>query len=219
MNPIFTAKIQRGKVVFDNVDLLNGYLISLEGKEVEVIVRRRKKSRSLPQNAYYFGVCIKLLCETTGYTDDEMHIALKMMFLQDKTRKIPTLISTTSLTTVSFEEYLEKIRQWAAQELSCSIPLPNEVDIGTPEPEHLEPTKANIKAHQEQLAKDTEARKAQLVSPETLEELLGWIGKGRVTRENLMKLCSDNFGCEPKNLLQVEAERLDTLIIAQLLNM
>ena len=83
----------------------------------------------------------------------------------------------------------------------------------------IEPTEKEIKAHQEQVAKDTEARKTQLVSPETLEELMGWIGKGSVTRENLMKLCSDNFqGREPKALLQSEAEQLDTLIIEKLLN-
>ena len=75
MSPIFEAIIQKGKVVFRNVGLFNGFLISLEGKEIEVIVRRKKKSRSLPQNAYYFGVVVKLISETTGFTDEEAHIA------------------------------------------------------------------------------------------------------------------------------------------------
>ena len=219
MSPIFEAIIKKGKVIFNNVDLFNGFLISLEGKEVEVIVRRRKKSRSMPQNAYYWAVVVKLVSETTGFTDEEAHIALKMMFLQDRTRKIPTLRSTTELSTTEMEFYLENVRHWASTELSCFIPLPNEVDLGTPEPvEHLKPTKANIKAHQEQLAKDTEARKTQLVSPETLKELFQWAGKGGITEEKIFNLSMENFGKEPCELTQQECEALDTIIVSNLIN-
>ena len=142
------------------------------------------------------------------------------MFLRKHTEGKPeTVRSTVSLTTVEFSSYVEKCRQFCAEE-GIVIPDPGEIDLEpTPEPEHLEPTKANIKAHQEQLAKATEARKTQLVSPETLEELMGWIGKGSVTRENLMKLCSDNFGGrKPEALLQSEAELLDSMVITELLN-
>ena len=129
MNPIFCAVIKSGKVIFNNVKLFNDYISTFEGKDVEVIVRKFKKERSNQQNKYYWGVVISLLCETTGYFDEEMHDALKMMFLRDDTRKIPTLRSTANLTTVEFEEYLEKIRIWAVQELNCIIPLPNEVEL------------------------------------------------------------------------------------------
>lgn len=193
MNPIFRATIQKGKVIFDCVGLFNDYLTLLEGKEVDVIVRKHKKNRSNNQNAYYWGVCIKILSEELGYTDDEMHSALKMMFLQDNLRKIPTLKSTTSLTTVEFEEYLEKIRQWAAQELSCIIPLPNEVDF-----------------------KDTEPIVSPPVSTETLTDLFGWAGKGSITAEKIIKLSMENFGKEPRFLTEKEAGELDTLIIGEL---
>ena len=129
MNPIFFATIKKGKVIFNNVQLFNNYLLSLEGKDVEVVVRKPKKERSNPQNRYYWGVVINLLCETTGYTPEEMHEALKMLFLKDNTRKIPTLRSTTELTTIEFEDFLEGVRVWAASELNCIIPLPNEVDF------------------------------------------------------------------------------------------
>jgi hypothetical protein len=129
ISPVFTATIKRGKVVFYNVELFNTYLLSLEGKDVHVSIRKKQKTRSNNQNAFYWGVVIPLLCETTGYTDEEMHEALKMIFLIDKSRKIPTLQSTARLTTIEFEDYIEKVRQWAAQELNCVIPLPNEVDF------------------------------------------------------------------------------------------
>jgi len=197
MTPIFRATIQKGKVVFDRLGLFNDYLTLLEGKEVDVIVKKHRKIRSNNQNAFYWGVCIKILSEELGYTEDEMHNALKMLFLQDNLRKIPTLRSTTTLSTVEFEEYIEKIRQWAAQELSCIIPLPNEVDYSGKDEVHVSPP----------------------VSAETLTELFGWVGKGSVTESGIMKLCSDNFnGREPKDLTQEECEHLDSLIIAELLN-
>ena len=83
----------------------------------------------------------------------------------------------------------------------------------------IEPTEKNIKEHQAQVEKDTEARKTQLVDSKTLEELFGWIGKGSVTEAGIMKLCSDNFGGrEPRQLLQTEVEQLDSMIIEKLLN-
>ncbi len=209
MNPIFRAIIQKGKVVFDRVDMLNSYLIGLEGKEVDVIVRKHKKDRTLPQNRYLWGVVYKLISDHTGYTPDEIHDSMRAMFLIDNLGKFPVVRSTTSLDTVAFSAYVENIRQFASEDLSIVIPDPEEVDIASGE----------IREHREQLAKDTEIRKTQLVDSETLEELLGWIGKGSVTLENLMKLCRDNFnGREPRELLQSEAERLDSLIIAELLN-
>ena len=71
----------------------------------------------------------KLMGEYIGFTKDEVHDAMRLMFLLDKDRKMPTLLSTTSLSTVQMEEYLEQIRKWAIENLDCFIPLPNEVDI------------------------------------------------------------------------------------------
>lgn len=126
--PIFTATVTKGMVVFYNVELFNNYLAPLEGKDVSVSVKPKKKVRSNNQNSYMWGVVYQLISETTGYTPQEVHDAMRMMFLLDRTRDVPTLRSTTSLSTVEMEEYLENIRQWAASHLSCSIPLPNEVD-------------------------------------------------------------------------------------------
>ena len=129
MNPIFLASILKGKLVFNNYEGFINYIQTLEGKSVDVVIRLPKKDRSNEQNRYYWGVVIRLLSEHLGYTDDEMHDALKMMFLKDNSRDIPTLRSTTELTTVEFEKYLEEVRMWAANMLGFYIPLPNEVDF------------------------------------------------------------------------------------------
>lgn len=71
-----------------------------------------------------------ILAEHTGYTRDELHEALKWRFLrlEDADHPLPTVKSTTELTTAQFEEYLEQVRTFGSVELGCYIPLPNEID-------------------------------------------------------------------------------------------
>ncbi|MBT7988453.1 MAG: hypothetical protein HN769_01050, partial [Anaerolineae bacterium] len=38
----------------------------LEGKDVEVVVRKKKKHRSGAQNAYYWGIVIDIISGATG---------------------------------------------------------------------------------------------------------------------------------------------------------
>ena len=62
MTPIFRAIIQKGKVVFDNVDKFNEYLIPLEDKDVDVIVRKHRKGplakKNLPKGAMIVPITI-----------------------------------------------------------------------------------------------------------------------------------------------------------------
>jgi hypothetical protein len=106
--------------------------------DVEVMILRRRATRSLAQNRYYFGVIVKLLSDHTGYTTDEMHDVLKAKFLPKRLTfadgngevKDEFVIggSTVRLTKDQFgEEYCEPIKRWAA-ELGVIIPDPNEID-------------------------------------------------------------------------------------------
>ena len=128
MNPIFHGSILKGKVIFDDRDSFDNYLLSLENMFVDIVIKKRRKDRSNQQNRDMWGVVYKIISETTGHTEDEIHDSMRAMFLMDNLGKFPIMRSSTSLTTAEMEEYLEKIRQWAAQELSCIIPLPNEVE-------------------------------------------------------------------------------------------
>lgn len=129
MNLIFNATIKKGKVVFNNVEMFNKHLIPFEGKDVEVVVRNHKKIRSNPQNRFLWGCVYQLISESTGYTREEVHDAMRLMFLKDEDRAIPTLRSTTSLTTVEMNEYWERIQQFAAEKLNLIIPDPNQIEI------------------------------------------------------------------------------------------
>jgi len=79
--PIFTAVVRRGALQVDG----RGYqqwLESLEGRRVEIVVRKRRKKRSLQCERYYRGVILPALVEATGYTAAEMHYLMKALFLQ-----------------------------------------------------------------------------------------------------------------------------------------
>lgn len=102
---------------------------------VTITVERKRATRSLIQNAYYFGVILRLLSEHTGYTVDELHDYCKQRFnaktvlvqndlgvIVDEQRIGQT---TTKLNRVTFGEYCESIRQWAASDLGVVIPDPD----------------------------------------------------------------------------------------------
>ena len=84
-----------------------------------------QKPRSIPQNKYYWDVVVGLISETTGFTAQEAHDALKLKFLRVVKGKMETVRSTTDLTTKEFEDYVSQIRVFASQELACYIPEPN----------------------------------------------------------------------------------------------
>lgn len=100
-----------------------------EGKQVYVTIDKQTKKRSNNQNSYYWGVVIELLREAAGYTPNEMHDALRMEFLRTNKGncQLPTIRSTTELTTGEMENYLEACRQLGAKTYGLYIPTPSEV--------------------------------------------------------------------------------------------
>ena len=128
--PIFKGVVTKGMLIFSNQDKFNDYLSSLDGKDVQIIVRKPTKIRSVNQNRYYWGVILDLLSRETGYEPEEIHEFLKNMFLFKHMSIIGEDVgyakSTTDLTTVEMEEYLSKCREWGATFLNVSIPEPNE---------------------------------------------------------------------------------------------
>lgn len=122
----------KGKLILSNPDTFKEELKKLSGKRVYVIVDTERQKRSNDQNEFYWGVCLKLISDHTGYTCEELHDILKYKFLGTDEKKIGSetvkiLKSTTKLNTLQFEEYLGRIRDWASTKLNVIIPLPNEV--------------------------------------------------------------------------------------------
>lgn len=126
-NYLFGRVDADGRLAFDDVAAFARVRGNLRGQQVQILIERRAKPRSLQENGYYWGVVIPLLSEWAGYTSDEMHDALKEHFLSrfDDKSGLSKIRSTASLSTSEFEEFLSKVRQWASEQ-GVFIPLPNE---------------------------------------------------------------------------------------------
>lgn len=111
---------------------------SFSGKEIEIIIKRKYKMRSISENKYYWGVVIiqwqMLIFEEWGesYSKEEMHEFLKIncnykyQTIKGTGEEIKIPQSTAQLQTVEFEDYLERCRRKAFEYFNTIIPLPNE---------------------------------------------------------------------------------------------
>lgn len=132
----FTGQVKDGKLHIVNRKEFDKAVSRLSG-DVELTIQKKRKTRSNPQNRYYWGNVIPICCEILkdcGYlfTHDQVHEFLKANFntkplTNEKTGETLAIpLTTTTLTTVEYEEYLERIRVWAWDFASVTIPLPNE---------------------------------------------------------------------------------------------
>jgi len=89
-----------------------------------------KKNRSNNQNRYMW-YCFELIANETGEDRQRIHDYYVALFLTEKTIIFGTEIiiskGTSKLKTVEFEDFMQKVRLDAQEELSIIIPLPNEI--------------------------------------------------------------------------------------------
>lgn len=131
MKHVFFATVEEDLTLkFLNVAAWKTHLLRFKGKTVEVTAENRRKNRSGEQNAYYWAVVVKMIAEHCGYRTPEevqgVHEELRRKFLPG-TGPMQVRPSTAALSTEEFSDYIEQVRQWAAEELSIYIPDPNEV--------------------------------------------------------------------------------------------
>jgi hypothetical protein len=104
---------------------------------VTIEVKMKKRFRSDVQNAYYWGVVVAMVSERLRELGHEVdrdltHEFLKGRFLYSEltdpttgeVMRIPR--KTSELATEEFIEYLEHVKQFAAETLDIYIPDPNE---------------------------------------------------------------------------------------------
>ena len=121
----FNASISdKGELKINNRDNYDKYIESLKGKAINIEINKKRKIRSLNQNALYW-LWMSVL-QDTGYTADEFHTMFRSMFLTDNTKKFPIVRSTTKLSTLDFTIYLGKIAQYCSEnEVLKDIILPD----------------------------------------------------------------------------------------------
>jgi hypothetical protein len=123
-----------------NRNLILNALESFEGQEVILTIQKARKSRSNPQNSFYWGVVLQLvqqgLKDATGEfrSVENIHynILLKMFAPENEIVNIETgeciteKITSSEMTTTQFAEYIMEIQKWSAEFLGINIPNPNE---------------------------------------------------------------------------------------------
>ncbi len=121
-----------------NRPLILNAIKSFESKEITIVLRLKRKQRSTPQNAYYWGVLIPLLQEAIKkewgevWNQEKAHELLKSKFLyfekvnENTGEVIKTPKSTTENSTTEQEEYHLEIREFLKDWFNVDAPLPNE---------------------------------------------------------------------------------------------
>jgi hypothetical protein len=132
MSTFFTIK---------NGDIVNKSSIKrafdLPDGSYELEICRRNK-RSLPQNNFYFGVCVKMIKDELHrrghdeFSAQDVHDWLKAMFnykeiINEETGEFDRIPrSTATLNKDEFNTYIERVQRYAAEKFSLVIPDPGE---------------------------------------------------------------------------------------------
>lgn len=150
INPVFFGEVKGGRISLDTEQMKKRFkdrLFQLEGKKIQLTLNRRTKKRSLKQNSYYWGAIVPMIAEEVGMLEEEVHDALRLMFLKDRTGKLETIRSTTQLTTGQFVEYLFDIQVWASSFLNIEKwPDPNEWELKRVYEEPEEPNNGGVRS-------------------------------------------------------------------------
>ncbi len=120
----------------NGIDVTSPIVLSVE-------IKQHKNGRTRYQNAYYFGVVLRTISEYTGFTPEELHASFKRTFLPIDCEiiggvMVERLSSTKDLDTKAFNDYLERILHFCADNIGLYVPTPNEV---------IYPKKPKIKHH------------------------------------------------------------------------
>jgi len=127
--PRFNAKVENGKLSFDNLEKFKAWLFSLSGKEVSVVVEEWIDQRTVNQNALYWAY-LGIIGEQTGNHPEDLHEVFKEEFLGDKRVVVEAFgktavrqPTTTRLNKLEFSDYMAKIEDLT----KVPIPDPNEI--------------------------------------------------------------------------------------------
>jgi len=127
----FTGKVIGGELQGIPGEKFRHELKYFEGKSVELVIRKKRKYRSVQQNKLMW-VYYTMIANELGNTKDEVHSILGSMFLKSesvnpKTGAIYKYIkSTTDLTTSEMMDYMMSIHKFAAEELGIILPSPDD---------------------------------------------------------------------------------------------
>jgi len=131
------GNVENGKFVPNSKEYFKKAFESYEGKIIELSLKVWHKKRTNPQNSYYWGVVIELIKNYINdlgndFDSDTIHELLRSLFLKTtkeivnkesgEVKTIEFIQSTTKLSTIEFETYLESCKRYAAETFDIFIP-------------------------------------------------------------------------------------------------
>ena len=123
---LFLGEVKNGRVALDDKSMFQEYLSRFEGQRIALSLKKFSDNMTIPQNNWYWACVVGFPAWHFGYTKDEMHDAYKMMFLRKREIGKPeTIGSSASLSKEEFSEYVEKCRNFCAEQ-GIEIPDPYE---------------------------------------------------------------------------------------------
>ena len=137
MKLIADIRIENGTLKFKQRSTVLSDIAQMKDGDYVMTIERKRRKRSLMQNAYYWGVVVPLVKEgllDVGYrmTMEDTHEFLKGRFnivekVNEKTGEILKSVGSTSqMSTSQMMDYFAEITQWAVEYLGIQIPQPNE---------------------------------------------------------------------------------------------
>lgn len=126
--PVFRAEVDEGDLVWSDSRVW-AYLRTLEGREVDVIIKVHRREMGTQAKRYYFGVVVALIADHCGYERDEMHELLAMRFLRiedDPVTGSPRRRHLPEFDSKDGADYIDRCIRFAA-ELGVYVPSPGEV--------------------------------------------------------------------------------------------
>lgn len=122
-NKVFFGHVEDSKILLD-WDAFKKYASTLKG-DIQVLIGKRQKQRSLNANALYW-LWLTVIEGETGQDKDELHDFFKTKFLKTTKQvfgKVYEVVQSSALLdTIDFMAYMDKVRQFALSELNISLP-------------------------------------------------------------------------------------------------
>jgi hypothetical protein len=138
IHPIFFAKISKQNIVYHHPDQLRDYLLTFkDGQELEVVVKKFRKNRTLNQNDYWHGVVLPLIADSIGELDpEEVCQILRKKFLSYKKhykgKEYIFTESTANLSTMEMGMFIDKVIIFVSQEFGIIVPDARKVVVDSP---------------------------------------------------------------------------------------
>lgn len=123
----FRGSIKNGVLVYDNERYARTIISSYEDTpKVRVIIEKERGDKTNNQLRYLYGVVYKLICEYTGFHEDELDAAMKSKYLRTKMQwrggDLTIIKDKRNLTSDEMGEYIQRVVEEGAQ-LGVVIPM------------------------------------------------------------------------------------------------